>query len=140
MTYRIHREATPLAVLPLDAECFPSDHRPVLENSLWWVVWHGKEPVGYAGLRVCEGAQNKGLGFLSRAGVVRKHRGKGLQRRLIRAREAAARSFGLSELVTYVAHWNCPSINSLVACGYRFYRPATKWGGASSVYLRKSLR
>jgi GNAT superfamily N-acetyltransferase len=139
MTYRIQRESVPLAVLPLDAECFPSDHRPVLENSLWWVVWCGKEPVGYAGLRVCENAQNKGLGFLSRAGVIAKHRGRGLQKRLIRAREAAARSFGLNELVTYVAHWNSPSINSLVACGYRFYRPATKWGGAASVYLRKTL-
>ena len=139
MTYRIQREKLPLAVLPLDQECFPSDHRPVLENSLWWVVWHGKEPVGYAGLRVCEGTQNAGLGFLSRAGVVAKHRGKGLQRRLIRAREAEARALGLKELVTYVAHWNCASINSLAACGYRHYRPATKWGGKEAVYLRKQL-
>jgi len=139
MNYRITRQKTPLAVLALDEQCFPSDHRPALENSLWWVVWRGKEPVGYAGLRVCEGAQNKGLGFLSRAGVVAKHRGRGLQRRLIRVREAEARSLGLVELVTYVAHWNCPSINSLVACGYRFYRPAHKWGGAASVYLRKKL-
>lgn len=139
MTYRIQRESVPLAVLPLDQECFPSDHRPVLENSLWWVVWRGREPVGYAGLRVCENAQNKGLGFLSRAGVLREHRGRGLQRRLIRAREAEARSLGLTDLVTYVALWNCPSLNSLVACGYRFYRPADKWGGKESVYLRKRL-
>jgi L-amino acid N-acyltransferase YncA len=139
MTYRIQREDTPLAVLPLDQECFPSDHRPALENSLWWVVWRGREPVGYAGLRVCEGAPNLGLGFLSRAGVVAKHRGKGLQKRLIRAREAEARALGLKELVTYVAHWNCASINSLAACGYKHYRPATKWGGKEAVYLRKQL-
>ena len=140
MTYRIQREKLPLAVLPLDQECFPSDHRPALEGSLWWIVWRGKEPVGYAGLRVCEGAPNLGLGFLSRAGVLRKHRGKGLQKRLIRAREAEARALGLKELVTYVAHWNCPSINSLAACGYKHYRPATKWGGKEAVYLRKALR
>lgn len=139
MTYRIRREPVPLAVLPLDQECFPSDHRPALENSLWWVVWCGRQPVGYAGLRVCEGAQNKGLGFLSRAGVVAKHRGKGLQKRLIRAREAEARALGLAEIVTYVAHWNCASINSLAACGYKHYRPATKWGGKEAVYLRKRL-
>lgn len=139
MTYRIRREDTPLAVLPLDAECFPSDAPPTLENSLWWVVWRGTEPVGYAGLRVCQTSCNAGLGFLSRAGVVRAHRGRGLQRRLIRARETEARALGLVELVTYVAHWNCPSINSLVACGYRFYRPATKWGGSAAVYLRKRL-
>lgn len=139
MTYRIQHESVPLAVLALDQECFPSDYRPTLENSLWWVVWQGKEPVGYAGLRVCQTSCNKGLGFLSRAGVLRKHRGKGLQKRLIRAREAEARALGLNELVTYVAHWNSPSINSLVSCGYRFYRPATKWGGKEAVYLRKQL-
>ena len=140
MSYKIRREKLPLAVLPLDQLCFPSDYRPVLENSLWWVVWCGKEPVGYAGLRVCEGAQNKGLGFLSRAGVIAKHRGRGLQKRLIRAREAEARALGLKEIVTYVAHWNCASINSLAACGYKHYRPATKWGGKEAVYLRKRLR
>jgi RimJ/RimL family protein N-acetyltransferase len=139
MRYTIRREPTPVAVLPLDQECFPSDHRPVLENSLWWVVWCGKEPVGYAGLRVCENTQNKGLGFLSRAGVVAKHRGKGLQKRLVRAREAEARALGLTDLVTYVAHWNSASINSLIACGYKFYRPADRWAGSSSVYLRKRL-
>jgi RimJ/RimL family protein N-acetyltransferase len=139
MTYRIRREDTPLAVLPLDQLCFPSDHRPVLENSVWWVVWCDREPVAYAGLRLCQYTENRGLGFLSRAGVVAKHRGHGLQKRLIRAREAAARTCGLTELVTYVAHWNAASINSLVACGYRFYRPADRWAGSSSVYLRKRL-
>jgi GNAT superfamily N-acetyltransferase len=139
MNYRIQRQETPLAVLALDEECFPSDHRPALENSLWWIVWRGQQPVGYAGLRPCQWSQNKGLGFLSRAGVLREHRGRGLQRRLIRAREAEARALGLQELITYVALWNCASLNSLVACGYRFYRPADKWGGKESVYLRKLI-
>jgi GNAT superfamily N-acetyltransferase len=140
LRYRIKREDLPLAVLPLDEQAFPSDYRPTLENSIWWVVWSGREPVGYAGLRVCDRRQNKGLGFLSRAGVLREHRGHGLQRRLIRAREAEARALGLNELVTYVAMWNCASLNSLASCGYRFYRPATKWGGKESLYLRKRLQ
>jgi GNAT superfamily N-acetyltransferase len=140
MTYRITREIAPLAVLALDEECFPSDYRPNLDRSLWWLVWSGTEAVGYAGLRVCESQQNKGLGFLSRAGVSAKHRGKGLQKRLIRAREAEARSLGIDEIVTYVISWNSPSINSLIGCGYKFYWPASKWGGAGSVYLRKRLR
>lgn len=139
MTYRIRRENLPMAVLPLDQLCFPSDHRPTLERSLWWVVWLGKEPIGYAGLRICAGAQNKGLGYLSRAGVLPKHRGRGLQKRLIRARETEARALGLREIVTYAAHWNCASINSLVSCGYRFYQPATRWGGKAAVYLRKRI-
>ena len=139
MSYRIEREDTPVAVLPLDEVCFPSDFRPCLENSLWWVVWRGNEPVAYAGLRPCQWHENAGLGFLSRAGVIPNHRGRGLQRRLIRVREAAARTLGLTEIVTYVAAWNAASLNSLIACGYKFYRPATKWGGADSVYLRRRL-
>jgi GNAT superfamily N-acetyltransferase len=139
MDDRIRRADTPLAVLPLDETCFPFDLRPTLENSLWWVVWLGKEPVGYAGLRPCQYHENKGLGFLSRAGVLAQHRGRGLQRRLIRAREAEAKALALTEIVTYVAAWNAPSINSLIGCGYKFYWPASKWGGASAVYLRKRL-
>jgi hypothetical protein len=50
-----------------------------------------------------------------------------------------AKALGNKEIITYVAHWNCPSLNSLIACGYRFYRPADKWAGSSSVYLRKRL-
>jgi RimJ/RimL family protein N-acetyltransferase len=139
MTYRIQREETPLAVLPLDEICFPDDYRVSLDGALWWLVWRGKDIVGYAGLRPCQDPKNKGLGFMNRVGVVPAHRGRGLQKRLIRVREAAARALGLKELVTYCVPWNCASINSLVACGYRFYRPAAKWGGAGSVYLCKRL-
>jgi ABC-type transporter Mla subunit MlaD len=36
-------------------------------------------------------------------------------------------------------HQMIASINSLIRCGYRFYRPATKWGGRSALYLAKRL-
>jgi RimJ/RimL family protein N-acetyltransferase len=140
MRYEIRRETTPVAVLALDEVCFPEDWRVKLDDSLWWLVWRGREAVGYAGLRPCQSSQNASLGFLCRVGVVPKHRGRGLQKRLVVAREAAARRLGLTELVTYCVPWNCASINSLVACGYRFYRPGTRWGGAGAVYLRKVLR
>lgn len=139
-SYRIARAELPVAVLPLDEICFPTDERINPADSLWWIVWSGKKPVAYAGLRPCQNAQNKGLAFLCRAGVVPDHRGRGLQKRLIRVREGAARRLGIAELVTYCVPWNCASINSLVACGYRFYLPAEKWGGASAVYLHKRLK
>lgn len=139
MRYAIRAEPAPLAVLALDEVCFPHDDRVKVEDALWWLVWHGKEPVGYAGLRPCKEPQNATLGFLCRVGVIPRHRGRGLQKRLVAAREAAARRIGLAELVTYCVPWNCASINSLVACGYRFYRPGTKWGGGGAVYLRKVL-
>jgi RimJ/RimL family protein N-acetyltransferase len=138
--YAIRAESAPVAVLALDEVCFPEDWRVSLDDSLWWLVWRGKEAVGYAGLRPCKEPRNASLGFLCRVGVVPAHRGRGLQKRLIAVREAAARRLGLTELVTYCVPWNCASINSLVSCGYKFYRPGTKWGGGGAVYLRKVLR
>jgi hypothetical protein len=58
---------------------------------------------------------------------------------MIRTRERAARELGLTELVTYCICSNSPSLNSLVGCGFRFYSPATKYGGPGAVYLRKEL-
>ena len=140
MSYRIRQEPMPVAVLALDEICFPDDHRINPADSLWWIAWHGKQPVAYAGLRLCRDPQNLGLAFLCRVGVIPEHRGRGLQKRLIRVRENAARKLAVTELITYCVPWNYPSINSLISCGYKFYRPGTKWGGTASVYLRKPLR
>lgn len=137
--YAVRRELNPVAVLALDEICFPEDYRIKLQNAHWWIVWHGKDAVGYAGLRPCQQACNSGVAFLNRVGVLKEHRGHGLQKRLIRVRENAARALGMEEVVTYCMSWNYASVNSLVACGYRFYAPATKYGGADAVYLRKKL-
>lgn len=139
MSYKIRREELPAAVLALDEICFPEDYRITTEGAMWWVVWCGEHPVGYAGLRPCKAEVNRGIGFLNRAGVLKEHRGKGLQKRLIRVRERAAVAAGMREVVTYVASWNCASINSLIACGYKTYCPDTKWGGTGAVYLWKKL-
>ena len=128
-----------MAVLALDEICFPHDDRITTADSLWWIVWQDKTPVAYAGMRLCKDPRNLGLAFLNRAGVVPGHRGRGLQQRLIRARVAAARRLAVNELVTYVMIYNVASINSLVNCGFRFYVPATKWGGTTAVYLCKPL-
>jgi predicted acetyltransferase len=135
----IKRDNLALPVLPLDEICFPADDRVSVPGSLWWVAWDGTQPVGFGGLRPCTLAENRGLAFLCRAGVVPSHRGRGLQKQLIRLRERAARALGLKELVTYCVPSNSASLNSLIACGFKFYNPATKWGGATAVYLHKEL-
>jgi GNAT superfamily N-acetyltransferase len=99
--YRIALADLPVAVLALDEICFPHDDRITTADSLWWIVWQDKIPVAYAGLRICQAEQNLGLAFLCRVGVIPGHRGRGLQKRLIRARERAARQLAVSELVTY---------------------------------------
>ena len=138
--YIIREEKDPVAVLALDEICFPSDTRINLTDSFWWIVWKGKDPVGFAGLRPCKNPCNDGVGFLCRVGVVQTHRGKVLKKRLIKVREQKAKRIGIKELVTYCVPWNCPSVNSLISCGYRLYRPGSYWGGGGSVYLRKPIR
>jgi GNAT superfamily N-acetyltransferase len=127
-------------VVEMDSVCFPSDVRVAPEGSLWWVARHRRAGVvGYAGLRICQMPYNRGLGFLCRAGVLQAHRGRGLQRQMIAVREAYARRMGLRELVTYVVPTNFASANSLIACGFRLYRPSHRWGGVEALYFRKKV-
>ena len=138
--YRICREdVLAVAVPALDEICFPHDERVVIGDALWWIAWCGRNAVGYAGLRICKEPHNRGLAFLCRVGVMPQHRGHGLQKRLIRAREREARRYGVRELVTYCVPDNPASANSLIACGFKLYRPMTKWAGPYAIYLRKVL-
>jgi RimJ/RimL family protein N-acetyltransferase len=139
MSYRIAETTDGIAVLALDEICFPEDLRVSLDAARWWLVKRGEKVVGYAGMRPCQLPHNRGVGFLCRVGILREHRGHGLQKRLIRVRERAARSLGLRELVTYTTPWNLASANSLIACGYRLYRPESRWGGAESLHWRRGL-
>lgn len=140
MSYTIRREGIPAAVLALDEICFPHDFRITTEDACWWVVWSGTVPVGYAGMRPCKESFNRGIGFLNRAGVVPAHRGHGLQKRLIRVREVEARRQGLKKLVTYCVPCNGASINSLISCGYKAFRPSALWGGSRAIYFWKNLK
>ena len=139
--YTIAHEPEPPAdaIRAMDVACFPSDERIAVAGPLWWIVRHRGQPVGYAGLHICRHPDNKGIAFLCRVGILSSHRGRGLQKRLIVARERAARRHGIKEVVTYCVPWNEASLNSLTRCGYRFYRPASRWGGAGAVYLRKRM-
>jgi GNAT superfamily N-acetyltransferase len=128
-----------MRVKALDEVCFPADVRVATENVLWWITWLNGEAVAYAGLRVCRESFNRGLAFLCRAGVRPEHRGHGLQRRMIEARVAYARKLGIRELVTYVVPDNLASANSLIACGFKLYRPEHRWGGSAAMYFRMRL-
>lgn len=79
-------------------------------------------------------------GYLARAGVLPQARGYGLQRKLIRVREAYAKRSGYKVIVTDTANLNVASSNSLIACGYKLYTPHTRWGFASGNYWRKTLK
>lgn len=72
------------------------------------------EIVGFAALKI-----NRRKGELIRAGVHPKHRGRGLQSRLIQARLKRAAEVGLREVHTYTVTDNPASSNNLIEAGFR---------------------
>ena len=122
--------------------CF-GDSAPQIEPDLWfwWIAYLGREPCAFASM--CEARATPNLGYLSRSGVFREHRGHGLQYRLIRVREALARKFGWTAMITDTTN-NPASSNTLIKAGYRLYQPKHPWAfncdmGQHSLYWEKDL-
>ena len=131
------RRATVAEVVACNAVVFPLTG-PIddadLEDSAWWVAVRAGVVVGFAGVKV-----TGDRGYLTRAGVVKEARGAGLQRRLLRVREAYARKMGAKRTYTYVEASNYASASNLAACGYRYdyYEPGAD--GYAWCWWQKSL-
>jgi GNAT superfamily N-acetyltransferase len=115
------------------------DGSPLYDTSYghWWIAYDGELPVAFAG--VCQSYRWADTGYLCRAGVIRSHRGQGIQRRLVRVRELKGKRLGWNWLVTDTAPWNMPSANSLIGCGFRMFRPSRPWGIEGALYWRKRI-
>lgn len=127
-TYRLRRVAAPDAatesalalVTYLDSVCFPLDDRVDPESAWWWIaVDAGGHACAYAGMTHLYSDRV----FMSRCGVLPAHRGRGLQRRLLQARESYARRAGFTRALTYTLVASVPSSNNLIRAGYRLYVP-----------------
>lgn len=124
-------------ILELQRATAPTDDPEDPSEGYWWLAYHGVQPVAFASIRQLRYVP--GTGFLSRSGVLREHRGNGLQKRLIKARLAKAPKAGWSRVVTYTL-WNNPaSSNSLISCGFRLYLPETPWVGDDVAYWQFKL-
>lgn len=119
----------------LDRQCFPEDSPP-RGDGWWWVVWAEDLPVAYAGL--VRSRQYPDVGYLCRAGVAESHRGRGLQRRLIRVRLKKAKQLGMVAVVTDTRQ-NPASANNLIHCGFRIYQPSNPWSFKDAIYWAKWL-
>lgn len=108
----------------------------VPDHGFWWLVYDRKEAVGFAGL--VPSSMGFGIGYLKRSGVIHTHRGHGLQRRLLRVREAKAKREGWSTLITDTTD-NIHSANNLISAGFKLFRPEAPWGYQTSLYWRKDL-
>lgn len=136
MTLRIRQTKDYNLIHKLDRRFFPADDPVQLTGTTWWIVEDAQGVAGFAGMRPLKG---ESTGFLSRVGVSPRLRGKGVQRRLIRLREAQARREGLRWIITYTAPDNWPSIANLLKSGYQVYDPAWRWVGSDAVYFIKKI-
>lgn len=120
----------------LQLTALPGDIPMETDEGWWWVAYDNGVPVAFAGLT--ESKQFPNAGYLCRAGVLPTHRGRGLQRRLIAARERKARKLGMVALVSDT-YDNPASSNNLIACGFRMHEPLVRYGAEGTNYWRKPL-
>lgn len=106
------------------------------EHCYWWLAYCEGEPVAFAGM--VPSRLYKNAGYLKRAGVVPEHRGKGLQLRFFRAREAKARKIGWDMLISESTDtiW---SANNFIRAGFLLFEPKERWAFENSLYWKKDL-
>jgi len=107
---------------------------PSFDEGHWWLAFHEREPVAFAG--VIPSTHIANAGYFCRVGVAGEHRGHRLQLRLMRAIEARARLNGWCSIVSDTTG-NVPSANNFIHAGYHLFEPACPWGWAETLYWRK---
>ena len=118
----------------LHVSCFGLD--VAFPDGMTWGAYDGQRLVGYAVMAPSQTWQ--ATGYLSMAGVHQDYRGRGLQKRLIRARVRHAKRIGWKYVITYTID-NPPSENSLISCGFRRYSPADPYVKGTVNYWRKLM-
>jgi len=127
------------AIYLLDRELFPNGLVGGRETAgAWWVVRDGQDVAAYAGMT--PSATTPNAGYLCRAGVLPRYRGAGLQKHLIRLRVAHARAKGWRTVISDTKPTNLASANSLIACGFRLFKPEKPWAiYPSPLYWRREV-
>jgi GNAT superfamily N-acetyltransferase len=134
-------ESVAAKIRDMDAECFPQLKHlgPIEVHGDWWIVYDPM-PVAYAGL--WPSVRTPGGGYLCRAAVLPHARGRGLQKKLIRVREREALKKEWVVLFSDTDPVNAQSMNNLINCGFRAFRPSQPWASHVEdwVYWRKIIR
>ena len=109
------------AIARLDAICFPIDTPAVFAGAHWSIGWDDAKTACYCAWKTV--VHDVPVGFHYRGGVLPEWRGHGLQRQMLRLREAEIRDAGLRRAVTYTDADGAASMRNLIAEGYRPYAP-----------------
>lgn len=121
----------------LHRKLFPGDHWPNDKLNAYWLVYDKSKPVGFA---VCRPVRSDdGTVFLSRAAIFPKYEGRGIHKKLIKARLRWCKGKGYSKVITYCTWDNVKSLRNLLQCGLRPYMPSDLWAGEYMIYLQKDL-
>jgi GNAT superfamily N-acetyltransferase len=115
---------------------FDSARFPEFDRGHWWLASRETSPVAFAG--VVPSTHACSAGYFARVGVLRKHWGRGLQLRLMRAMELRVRRNGWSWVVSDTTD-NVASANNFIRAGYRLYRPQDPWAWPNTLYWRKAV-
>lgn len=117
----IHTEDHDDEIAACDRVCFADGSAYPVElvpSAECWVALDGDEVVGYAVAHALSGAA-----YLDRYGVLPTHAGRGLGKRLLHTWLRWGRRERLGYAWTYTLDSNAQSINALIACGLRAWRP-----------------
>ena len=106
-------------------------------KAVWWLAFIDGDVAGY-----CAIMQRGRGGYLSRAGVLARFRGQGLQKQMIALRLRYAKQQGWPWVVTDTHEENAASIASLSSMGFEPYRPRNpkmprSWIKQSKFWIRR---
>ena len=76
--------------------------------------------------------------YLTRVGVIGRHVGHGLQRRLMRVAERRSHRNGFNWMISDTTD-NIRSANNFIRSGYQLYRPGIPWAFTQTLYWRKFI-
>lgn len=115
-------------IVKMDQICFPDDDVFIPQTEYSWIAYSKDRPVGYCILKKISNQKNRKTrtAHMSRAGVIPKFRGQGLQRKFITLRIEKAKQLGYTR-VTSTTYDNPHSTNNLIKCGFLCYDPEDRY-------------
>lgn len=118
-------------------ETFPALSDDHLELGYWWLLKADPNILcGFAGM--IEMAPFPGVGYLKRAYISPDHRGRGLQIRMIEAREEKARELGWHLLVSETSCFF--SARNFERAGFERCEPEQPWAGDAMYFVKRLQR
>lgn len=102
----------------------------------WWIAFHKGTPAAFIGIK--QSVIGADAGYFWRVGVDPAHRGRGLQKRLMRAMHAKAKKLGWKRIVSDTRD-NPHSANNIISAGYRTFSPINPWAHRDAIYWIKDL-